>query len=90
MVAEYNKSQEERYPIKNLFYIVSKRICFQGFICGDPHMGPAYFKEFSENVAKWLSDGTFKAKMSITEGIDNAAEGFVGMLEVSHFVLRKL
>jgi len=84
-VSEYNKSDDEKYPIKNLFQIVAKRITFQGFICGDPHMGPAYYKEFSENVSKWLHEGTFKAKMSVTVGIDNAAEGLAGMLEGKNF-----
>jgi len=87
MIAEYNKKPEDRYGVKNLFLIVGKRITFRGFIVGDKDMGPVYFKEWSENVAKWLHEGTFKAKMSVTEGVENAAEGFVGMLQVSLFPL---
>ncbi|KAH8597668.1 hypothetical protein B0O99DRAFT_81714 [Bisporella sp. PMI_857] len=85
MIAEYNKKPQERYGVKNLFLIVGKRITFRGFIVGDKNMGPAYAKEFSENVSKWLHDGSFKAKSHVTEGIDNAAEALVGMLEGKNF-----
>lgn len=48
-------------------------------------MGPKYFKEHQENVAKWISDGSIKAKLSVTEGLDNAADGFIGMLAGKNF-----
>jgi hypothetical protein len=48
-------------------------------------MGPKYRKARDENIAKWLHEGTFKEKMSVTEGIDNAPEGFVGMLQGKNF-----
>jgi NADPH-dependent curcumin reductase CurA len=32
-----------------------------------------------------LSEGTFKAQQSVTEGIDNAVDGFLGMLEGRNF-----
>ncbi|TVY88301.1 NADP-dependent oxidoreductase [Lachnellula willkommii] len=85
MISEYSKSDAEKYPIKNLMQIVAKRITFRGFIVGDPNMGPVYIKERDENVAKWLHDGSFKAKESVTDGIDNAPEGFVGMLQGKNF-----
>jgi hypothetical protein len=56
-----------------------------GFIVGDKNMGPLYVKERNENVAKWLHEGSFKSKSSITDGIDNAADGLVGMLQVNVF-----
>lgn len=85
MVSQYNKAGDERYGIKNLMYIVSKRITFRGFIVGDKDMGPKYFEEWKKNVPKWLHDGSFKAKTSITDGIDNGPEGFVGMLQGKNF-----
>lgn len=85
MVSEYNKPESERYPIKNLMQIVAKRLTIRGFIVGDKNMGPVYAKDRNEKVSKWLADKTFTAKSSITEGIDNAAEGFVGMLQGKNF-----
>lgn len=65
--------------------IVAKRITFQGFIVGDPGFGPAYYAEHQEKLQKWLHEGSFKAKLSYTEGIDSAAEGFLGLLEGKNF-----
>jgi hypothetical protein len=48
-------------------------------------MGPKYTKDHQENVQKWIHDGTFKAQQSVTHGIDNAAEGLIGMLRGDNF-----
>ena len=44
-----------------------------------------YSKEHQENVAKWLASGEMVAKETITEGVENAAEGFIGMLQGKNF-----
>jgi NADPH-dependent curcumin reductase CurA len=85
MVAEYSSSESEKYGVKNLMHVVMKRITFRGFIVGDKDMGPKYAEEFNKNVSKWIHDGSFTAKMSVTDGIDNAAEGLVGMLQGKNF-----
>lgn len=48
-------------------------------------MGPKYRDEHQKNVQRWIKDGEIIAKMSVTEGIDNAAEGFVGLLKGQNF-----
>ncbi|KAF3763597.1 NAD(P)-binding protein [Cryphonectria parasitica EP155] len=86
MISQYNiKDRSESYGVKNLANIVTKRITFQGFIVGDEGFGPAYYQEHQTKLQGWLHDGTFKAKVHYTEGIDNAAEGFVGMLQGKNF-----
>ena len=40
-----------------------------------------YAEKHSDNVSKWIVDGSLKTKTSVTVGIDNAAIGFVGMLK---------
>lgn len=80
MVSEYSTPEPERHGIKNLMQVVAKRLTIRGFIVGDANMGPKYWTERNENISKWLHEGSIKAKMSVTEGIDNAPEGFVGML----------
>ncbi|PKS11154.1 hypothetical protein jhhlp_002915, partial [Lomentospora prolificans] len=85
MIAEYNTPPEERQGIKGLFQLVSKQIVMEGFLVGKPDFGPAYFQEHQEKVQAWLADGSFKAKLAVTEGIDKAAEGFVGMLKGENF-----
>jgi NADPH-dependent curcumin reductase CurA len=48
-------------------------------------MGPKYANDHQEKLQKWIADGTFKAQYSVTEGIDNAADGFLGMLSGKNF-----
>lgn len=83
MISQYNAT--EPYGIKNVMQFVAKRLKMQGFIVGDQNMGPVYAKEHQQNVQKWIHDGSFKAQMSVTEGIDNAAEGLIGMLQGKNF-----
>lgn len=85
MVSQYSLPDDQKYGVKNTFQVVAKRITMRGFIVGDKDMGPVYAKEHMEKVGTWLADGSFKAKVSVTEGIENAAEGFVGMLEGKNF-----
>ncbi len=85
MISGYSLPDEQKYPVRNLDRVVSKRLTMRGFIVGDANMGPKYAKEHLEKMSKWLHEGTFKAKVSVTEGIDHAAEGFVGMLQGKNF-----
>ena len=85
MVSQYNLRPEEQYPIRNLMQIVSKRIKMQGFIVGDANMGPKYYAEHQKNLQKWIADGSFKVQQSVTVGIDNAIDGFLGMLKGENF-----
>jgi NADPH-dependent curcumin reductase CurA len=86
MIAYYNaKSKEEMYLPANLMNIVSKRLTLQGFIVHDPEFGPKYAKEHAENVSKWLASKELIVKEWVTEGVENAAEGFVGLLKGQNF-----
>ena len=86
MVSQYNISDpDKRYGVKNIGAVVGKRIRMQGFIVSDANMGPKYTPDHQKNVAKWISEGTFKAQQSVTVGIDNAIKGFLGMLKGDNF-----
>lgn len=85
MISQYNVKPADAYPIKNMMQFVAKRIKMQGFIVGDANMGPKYMAEHQKNVQKWIHDGNFKAKLDVTEGIDNAAGGLIGMLGGKNF-----
>jgi NADPH-dependent curcumin reductase CurA len=85
MISQYNLKPEEVYPIRNLVLTVGKRLKIQGFLVSDPDMGPKYAAEHNEKLSAWIKDGSFKVKMSVTKGIDHAAEGFIGMLAGRNF-----
>jgi len=81
MISYYNaKSKDEMYLPSNILNIVSKRIKLQGFIVGDPDFAK-YAGEHRENVSRWLKDGEIVVKETVTESVDGAAAGFVGMLK---------
>jgi len=65
--------------------VVGKRLQIRGFLVFDPDFGPMYREEHQKNVQKWIKDGKITVQMEITEGIDNAAEGLVGMLKGDNF-----
>lgn len=48
-------------------------------------MGGKYGKEHQENVAKWLANKEIVYREDVTVGIDNAIDGFVGMLQGKNF-----
>lgn len=85
MISQYNLKPSEGYGVKNAMLIVVKRIRLQGFIVLDESFGPRYSAEHQKNVQKWLHDGSFKAKISVTDGIDNSIEGLLGLLQGKNF-----
>ena len=85
MISDYNRPPEERYKLGDLTRIVRKRLRIQGLLVNDAALGPAYHVEHQAKVQQWLHEGSFQSKVAVTEGIDKAAEGLVGMLEGRNF-----
>ncbi|TKA33245.1 hypothetical protein B0A50_00798 [Salinomyces thailandicus] len=85
MISQYNLTPDQQYGVKTLMQVVAKRITMRGFIVFDPDMGPKYAEEHQKNVQKWISEGSFKAQQSVTVGIDNAAEGLLGLFKGANF-----
>ncbi|KAL8793273.1 MAG: hypothetical protein Q9195_004133 [Heterodermia aff. obscurata] len=86
MISQYNvATPDDAFGVKNLSLFIRKRLTMRGFIVSDPDMGPKYAAEHQEKLQKWIGDGSFIAKQSITDGIDNAVAGFLGMLKGENF-----
>lgn len=85
MISQYNLPDKERYGVKNLMHVVAKRLTMRGFIVFDKEFGPKHTKEHQEKLTQWLLDGSYTAKIDVTEGIDNAADGLIGMLQGKNF-----
>ncbi|KAJ5226325.1 hypothetical protein N7468_007550 [Penicillium chermesinum] len=82
LISEYNSAP---YPITNISNVLTKRLTVRGFIVFDPDMGPLHVKAHQENVAKWIKDGSFKVRLHQTDGIDNAADGLIGIFTGKNF-----
>jgi NADPH-dependent curcumin reductase CurA len=68
------------YGVKTYGAMVRKRLRWQGFLVFDPNI-VQWREERDANVIQWIQDGSFKSIDHVTEGIDNAVEGFLGMLK---------
>ncbi|KAK2784944.1 hypothetical protein FQN53_008130 [Emmonsiellopsis sp. PD_33] len=85
MISQYNLRPQERYGVTNIFQVVSKRITMRGFIVGDPGFADKWGKEHKERVSQWIKDGSFKPVLAETVGIENAADGLIGIFRGENF-----
>lgn len=63
--------------------LLVKRIKMQGFIVFDDY-GHRY-DEFSQQMAKWLMAGEIKYREHLVDGLDNAVDAFIGLLQGENF-----
>jgi NADPH-dependent curcumin reductase CurA len=66
-------------------HLIRSGATMQGFLVGQPNFGPAYFQEHQEKLGAWIADGSVKTKLHVTEGIDNAPQGFLELFEGKNF-----
>jgi len=84
-VSQTSLKPEEVYRIKNMPFVVQKRLTIRGFVVFDPDFGPKYSDEHQQNVQRWIKNGEITVKLWVTDGIDKSAEGLVGMLKGENF-----
>jgi hypothetical protein len=63
--------------------ILSQRLTVRGFIIFEEYGD--HFPEFLETMSKWVESGDIKTKEYIADGLDNAPDAFVGMLNGDNF-----
>ncbi len=63
--------------------ILTKRIRVQGFIIFDDY-GHRY-DEFAQAMNQWLAQGKIKYREQIVQGLENAPDAFIGLLEGKNF-----
>ncbi len=80
LVAE--TSAPEPYAYKRMRSVLVNRIRMQGMIVFD---WKARYGEALEALSKLLAEGRLKYRESIVEGIDNAPQGFIALLEGGNF-----
>ncbi|KAK3386780.1 hypothetical protein B0H63DRAFT_430575 [Podospora didyma] len=85
MASQYKLEPEERYGVKNLLLALAKRISLRPFLVFDEGFGPAYTKDHQAKMQKWLADGSIQAKLAVTDGIDNAANGLIAAFQGKNF-----
>ncbi|QKJ67227.1 NADP-dependent oxidoreductase [Deefgea piscis] len=86
LIAHYNDQQLPAGPDRLgllMGTLLKKRIKMQGFIIFDDY-GHRY-GEFFSAMSQWLSEGKIKFKEDLVQGLENAPEAFMGLLEGKNF-----
>ncbi len=86
VVAQYNSTGlpegPDRLPLL-LDTILKKRMRMQGFIIFNDY-GHRY-DEFAREMGTWYAEGKIKYREQIVEGLENAPDAFIGLLEGKNF-----
>jgi NADPH-dependent curcumin reductase CurA len=75
-ISQYNATEPPRGP-RNLSLAIGKRLTLRGFIVRDHRhlMG-----DFVREVGTWLSEGRIRYRETVVEGLENAPQAFIGLL----------
>ena len=85
LVAQYNMTELPPGPDRTLVLmraILSKRLLLRGFIVSD---FASQHGEFQREVGAWLRDGKIKYREDVVEGLENAPQAFIGLLQGKNF-----
>jgi NADPH-dependent curcumin reductase CurA len=87
LVAHYNATSLPEGPDRTpllLTAILKKSLTVRGFIVSD-YMASPLEAEFAERAAPWVRDGSLRCREDVVDGLENAPEAFIGMLEGRNF-----
>ncbi|MDZ7638722.1 MAG: NADP-dependent oxidoreductase [Bryobacterales bacterium] len=76
-ISQYNLEQPETGP-RWLFHTIVKRLRIEGFLVFD---FAAEIPRALEQMAVWYREDRLRAEETITDGLENAPEAFIGMLQ---------
>ncbi|RDG39796.1 NADP-dependent oxidoreductase [Streptomyces corynorhini] len=76
-VSGYNDQLSAPGP-RNMIELIRKRLTLRGFEVADhAHLRP----RFADEVGRWLAEGKIRFRETVGEGIGNAVDSFVGLLD---------
>ncbi|NLU71637.1 NADP-dependent oxidoreductase [Streptomyces sp. HNM0575] len=77
MISQYNSTEPPAAP-RNLAMVIGKRLRLQGMLVMDHQdLMPQFFEE----VSGWVRSGELKYRETLVEGIEQAADAFLGLLK---------
>ena len=86
LISQYNATElpqgTDHLPLL-MVNILTKRIKVQGFIIFDDY-GHRY-DEFAQDMNQWLAKGKIQYREQLVEGLENAPDAFIGLLEGKNF-----
>ncbi|WP_417877018.1 NADP-dependent oxidoreductase [Vibrio sp.] len=86
LISQYNATElpqgTDHLPLL-MVNILTKRIKVQGFIIFDDY-GHRY-DEFAQDMNQWLAEGKIQYREQLVQGLENAPDAFIGLLEGKNF-----
>lgn len=76
-IAQYNSTEPTPAP-RNLMLAIGKQLTLKGFLVGGYWQ---YMGEFVEKVSGWIADGTIRYDETIVDGLENAPQAFMDLLD---------
>lgn len=86
LIAQYNATALPAGPDRSpllMRTLLTQRIRMQGFIIFDDY-APRY-PEFAQAMRQWLASGQIKFREDVVDGLENAPQAFIGLLEGRNF-----
>ncbi|WP_022954200.1 NADP-dependent oxidoreductase [Leucothrix mucor] len=86
MISQYNATGPQDGPdrLSQLIgMILVKRITVRGFIIFDDYASE--YPKFAKDMSTWLAEGKIQYREQIVDGLENAPEAFIGLLEGKNF-----
>ena len=82
LIAEYNDQASRPGP--NLRLALVKRLRIQGFIVSDKN-GWGRYPAFRSQMVQWMAEGKMNFREDVVQGLRNAPEAFIGLLQGKNF-----
>ncbi|MBW5814952.1 NADP-dependent oxidoreductase [Yersinia kristensenii] len=86
LIARYNDTElpdgPDRLPLLQSI-ILRKRIRMQGFIIFDDYAH--HFDDFLQQMTPWVEQGKIKFREDLVDGLENAPQAFIGLLQGKNF-----
>ena len=76
-IAQYNSTEPTPAP-RNLMLAIGKQLTLRGFLVGGQRQHSA---EFFEKMSAWLADGTVQYDETVVDGLENAPQAFMDLLD---------
>jgi NADPH-dependent curcumin reductase CurA len=86
MISHYNDTALPQGPDRSALMMgtfLKKRVRVQGFIIFDDY-GPR-FGEFQQQMGEWFGAGKIKSREDVVEGLEQAPQALIGLLEGKNF-----
>ena len=77
MIASYNDAEMQPGP-RGMMAMIGRRLTMRGFIVTDE---PKACEEYVAKAIGWIADGKLKYRETVAEGIENAPQAFIDLLQ---------